>query len=82
VDDFGHAPSYYKLPGFFACGERTNNTPLYPKTSRALLSSLDFSPVAKDPKNTPLYPKTSRALLPQRCVFFNACTFVQAQVRH
>ena len=23
--------------GFFACGERTKNTPLYPKTSRALL---------------------------------------------
>jgi len=44
------------IPRFFACGERT--------------------------KNTPLYPKTSRALLPQRSVFFNACTFVQAQVRH
>jgi hypothetical protein len=42
---------------------------------------MDFSPAAKEPK-TPLYPKTRRALLPQRCVFFNACTSVQAQVRH
>ena len=39
----GMVPSYYKLPGFFPCGERTKNMPLYPKTSRAPKRCTAFS---------------------------------------
>src|SRR6056300_525721 len=84
VDDLGHAVKLIQTFWIFRLPAKEPNTrPLYPKTSSATFCRhWIFRLPAKEPNTRPLYPKTSREQLPLLLGFFNACTFVQAQVRH